>query len=103
MSKQELPRKLKKKHFGVLKNKNKIVKSILNNEQPCYKCGCLRIENLDHDVGYPEVWIETFCTRCDTYVGGADNSRYEHFSDTIHDMLCEGFTFNESVKYIEQL
>lgn len=103
MKKQEFPRKLKKRYLGVLRSKNKIAQSIKRYEQPCYNCGCLYGKTLNHNVGYPEIWVETFCDRCGTFIGGADNSRYEHLSDIIYEMICNGVTFNESVKYVKQL
>jgi len=92
---QKLPRKLKKRILGKKLNKRKLkelIKSvrIIRDEEDrseivdikpyvfCPQCGCSTTYHINHGVPYPEIWIEDRCLRCDAWVGGADNSRYEH-------------------------
>lgn len=49
----------------------------------CYKCGCHSTYAIDHEVGYPEIWVEYFCLRCHTLVMYADNSPY---TSMLHDV-----------------
>ena len=91
---RKLPRKLKKRILGRKLNKRKLKELIesvritrhketneLIDIEPydfCPQCGCRATQFIDHNVGYPEIWIEDRCLRCNAWVGGADNSRYEH-------------------------
>lgn len=90
---EKLPRKLKKKKLGKKISRsslNRLLKSVKIVEykypQPsdilpfefCPKCGCTHDKYIDHEVGYPEVWIETYCARCGFKTGTADNSPFHH-------------------------
>lgn len=44
----------------------------------CPKCGCTHMTAYNHDVGYPECWIEFFCSRCGELVAEIDNSPLHH-------------------------
>ena len=78
-----IPRKIKKKVFGVIPSKNKLRKRISNVEYDnegyltdyfCPKCGCGLEWSTRNLVEHPEVWIICRCLRCNEIVGGQDNS-----------------------------
>jgi hypothetical protein len=50
----------------------------------CPKCGCKSTRHEDYGAPYPEVYYATFCLRCNSEVGGADNSRYWHILEELY-------------------
>lgn len=44
----------------------------------CPKCGCKESYTEDYHAIYPEVFYNDYCQRCNSWVGGADNSRHRH-------------------------
>ena len=90
----KLPRKVKKAVLGLRKTKNQIkehyrgaiiflhkypTSSELTVEIICPKCGCHYQRYNNHNVGYPEVYWEGFCARCNYLMCGADNSPVYQF------------------------
>ena len=95
---EKLPRKLKKKYIGKRMNK-RALKALIESttmiehkypETPtilpfefCPDCGCREVRCTGEMASYPETWVEEYCARCNSYVGGADNSRYHHVLEDI--------------------
>lgn len=79
-----IPRKIKKLLVGRKLNKSHRLREFKNNNfYFCPKCGCQNFHTINHDVEYPEVWIETKCINCNYKVGSADNSEFELFHEKI--------------------
>jgi hypothetical protein len=50
----------------------------------CPKCGCERTRSTGNMVGYPEVWVRSYCLRCGYLVSEADNSPEVH----VLELMC---------------
>lgn len=76
----KLPRKLKLSILGRKKSKKEIKQMIKDFksgkiiEPYCHNCGCESCSMNNHEVEYPEVWIEWNCLRCGTEICYQDNS-----------------------------
>lgn len=89
---EKVPRKIKKLLLGLRQNKSKLRKRLKNvkvlnkgrcgdielNDYFCPKCGCECQDIVDHEVGYPEKWVDYYCMRCGNHVAFVDNSPYTH-------------------------
>ena len=85
----KLPRKVKKAALGRRRSIKTIKRMILDYKSAqeetstfCPFCGCESTRIMNHDVGYPEIWIEVFCLRCGSKVEEADNSDFIHILDS---------------------
>ena len=104
---EKIPRKLKKELLGPRWSKSKIRKMIkslkVNYRRPdqrhlaaiilpfefCPYCGCTETFGVDHEISYPDVWIESFCLRCREKVGEADNSTFSHVLEYLYEENLE--------------
>jgi len=93
---EKLPRKVKKVILGKILTKNKIKKyyknsvllihtypasTELNKPLICPICGCLKTRFVNHNMEWPDVWNENFCTRCGYLINYVDNSPNYSFLD----------------------
>ena len=96
-------RQRKKAHLGTLLNASKLRKLLSITEVLkesghsvgiipfvyCPYCGCKSVSFFDYPVEYPEVWCEIKCDRCNSQVGGADNSYFEYTIESIESPLIK--------------
>ena len=88
---EKVPRKFKLAFIGRKISKKdlkaKIKRWLLKDEQRqsrsyfCPNCGCGTGYLYDHNVEYPERWIEEFCLRCHSRIAITDNSPWYYELD----------------------
>ncbi len=86
--KNKLGKKINKKKLRELLRKSMVIKENGHSVdiypyEFCPSCGCKSIRFVSYPVEYPEAWNELLCNRCNSYVGGQDNSYYEYAIETI--------------------
>ena len=74
-----------------------IVNRIKKGCSICPICGCTHSRYYHYNVGYPEIYNETFCSECNTLIGIADNSPYYDVCDIIRESL-KHITYKGCVK-----
>ena len=64
-----------------------IVNRIKRGGTLCPTCGCTHSKYIYHDVGYPEVFDQRFCSGCGALLGFSDNSPHFEICEIIRERL----------------
>ena len=78
-------------------SKTTIVNRIKSGKNICPTCGCTHSKYIYHDVEYPEVFDERFCSGCGALLGFSDNSPHFEICEIIRERL-KHITYRECVR-----